>query len=81
MMEKNVKKVAQYLKNGEFLVRFEEGLGLFAYYQDELNRILEEGIRIRDRLQSIELELKSVFGDVFPDVVLSRMTEYVFARD
>lgn len=79
-MSKNIKKLAKLTKNSNFVKEFEENLSLF-YYKDDLQKILNEAIELRDRLNIVYSRLEFVFGDYFPDVVIRKLSENLCLED
>lgn len=49
-MSKKIKKLANLAKNTDFVSRFEESLVLFSEYENELRKIWQEVVQVRDRL-------------------------------
>lgn len=78
---KNVKKIALLTKNNEYVLNFEKNLDRFFYYQSDLGRILEEAIQVRNELSTVESRLVSIFGDIFPDIVIRNLQNYLSVAD
>lgn len=78
---KNLKKLAHLFKNEKIVTMFEENLDRFLYYKDDLQRIFDEAIQLRDELIDTETRLYSIFGDHLPDIVIRKLTNDLKVED
>lgn len=81
MMSKKIKKLASLMKNKEFVSKFEDNLTEFSFYIDDLQRILNEAVEVRDRLQIVESKLNYIFEDFFPDIVINKLADNLTLED
>lgn len=56
-MSKQIKKLADIVKNDEFVSKFKENLDMFNYFKDDLQKILSRAILVRDELDSVQSRL------------------------
>lgn len=70
----NFRKLANLTNNEEFVKKFEEGLSSFANYKDDLQKIFNEAIQARDEALEVFSRLCSLLGDLFPKLVLRKLT-------
>lgn len=80
-MSENIKKLANLTKNEEFVEMFEKNLSNFSYYKNDLKNVYNEAIQLRNKLLSINLRLRSVFYDLFPDIVIRKLTNNLSLED
>lgn len=78
---KNVKKLAKLTENEIFLTKFKENLNQFRCYEEDLQTVLEEAVKVRDKTREVYSNLCSVFGKFFPDVVIRKLTDAVIYND
>lgn len=79
-MSKNIKTLANLTKNKNFVRKFHENLS-FHYYRDDLKRIFDEAVEVRDKSIIVRSRLCSVFGELFPDVVISKFANNLSVED
>lgn len=77
----NMRKLAKLTKNEEFVSSFYEKLAGFHFYKDEYETILEEAIRMKNEMLTVDFRLKYIFGDTLPDVVLSVLADNLTLKD
>lgn len=77
----SVKRLAKLAKNPEFVQRFKQRLNEFPYYKKDLRKILEEAVKVRDKLVVVEQRLRCAFGDFLPDVVRRKLAESLAVDD
>lgn len=77
----NVKKIALLTKNEEIVSKFENNLGQFSYYGEDLKEILKEAVQVRDNLDAVYGTINPVFRNIFPDVVLRKLTHILALKD
>lgn len=80
-MKKNIEKLACLTKNKEFVSKFEENLYEFSIYKDDLQRIFDEALQVKDILEAKDLRLCYIFGDIFPDVVRRKLAKNLTIED
>lgn len=80
MMSKNIKNLANLLKNEEFKKAFEKNLS-FSYYKDDLQRIFDEAIKLTEKLVFVYSSLLYIFDDHLPDVVIRKLAENLTPED
>lgn len=80
-LSKNIRKLANLTKNDEFVSSFLEKLSFFSIYKNELQRIFDEALLMRDQMLLIESNLKTIFDNVLPEVVIRRLAEYIKVED
>lgn len=80
-MSINMRKLANLTKNEVLLKKFEKNSQIFPYYINDLRRILNEAIQIRDESILVEAILGSIFGDILPYLVTRKLAEYLTLKD
>lgn len=70
----NIKKLAFLTRNQDFITKFKAHLHKFPNYNTDLLGILEEAIRIKDKLLIVESRLKSVFHNSLPDIIIRNLS-------
>lgn len=80
LVSKKFKKLANLTRNKDFVKHFKDGLS-FPCYNDDLQRILEEAIQMRDQLLTIESRLKFTFGHSCPDIVIRKLANSLTVED
>lgn len=78
---RSVEKLARLTKNEGFSFGLLSSLRDFPCYRNDLIRIFEEAVRLRDRLDAVEARLKCVFGDSLPEAVIWKLTEDLRLED
>ena len=67
----NMRKLALRVNNNKKLLKkFEEDLKGFTIYKDELRRILDNAVLLRQELLYVDNTLKYIFGYYLPDVAI-----------
>lgn len=79
--KKGMKKLSNLTKNEEFVEKFQENLGRFSCYKDELQNIFEGAIKLRNESIIIASRLYSIFGKLLPDTVIEKLTENLTVKD
>lgn len=69
------------MKNDEICKDFENGLIGFRRYKEDLKLIYKNAIKIRDNVTSVELKLKLIFRDIFPQLVLTNLAKFLDQYD
>lgn len=69
----SIKKLASFAKNEELVSKFKENLSKFPYYKSDLQKLLEEALQLRDRLEDVQKNLSSAFDKIFPDIVIRKL--------
>lgn len=80
-MSNNIKKLACLVKNEVFVLSFGAYLGRFPIYQSDLQKIWKEALESRDNFEAVKFRLKSIFDDLFPDLVIRKLTENLSLKD
>lgn len=65
------KKLSILTKNEELVLKFKKNLSRLTYYQNDLQRIWEEAIQLREKPEAAESRLYSIFGEHFPEINIS----------
>lgn len=81
MSKSNVKKLVNLTKNEEFVASFDESLHTFACYGNELRRIFDEAMVIRDRLEIVITRLYDLFCDYLDDIVIRKLADNLTVED
>lgn len=79
-MTGNIKKLANLTRNKEFVRKFKKQLS-FLRYKNDLLRIYQEATELRDNLENVHSRLSSMFGDILPDLVISKVSESLTVED
>lgn len=80
-MSRNLKKLANLTKNKEFVFKFEQGLHKFSDYKDDLRRIFDDAIQVRDKSITVISRLKDLFKDLLPEIVIRKLSENLIPED
>lgn len=80
-MSKNIKKLAKLMQNDQFLKKFQEKLPNYVYYMDDLKEIWDEGFMLEGKIVEVYSSLNSVFSQIFPDVVIRKLTDRLAVED
>lgn len=81
MSKNNVKKLAQLTRNNEFIAKFEDNLDEFRGYENDLRKILEKAIQIRDEELMVEFKLKDLFGHYVSSIGIIEIAKYLNSED
>lgn len=81
VLKMSAKKLALLAKNEEFVRKFEENIGDFPYYEDDLRDIFEKAKRLRDESMMVDYSVNYIFGEVFPSVVLKKLAKCLTLDD
>lgn len=77
---RKIKKLANLMKNEDFVTNFQKKLSTF-YYKDDLKRIFYEANQLKDRMLIVDSRLNSIFKDLFPRVVINKLAENLTIED
>lgn len=80
MMSKNLKKLANLVKNEIFLENFEKNLPC-TNYKNDLRKILNAAIKMNDESVVVYSRLGYIFGKVLPDVTVRKLAENLNIQD
>lgn len=81
MSKNSIQKLAKLTKNKELVKSFKESLYMFPKYENELQKIFEEAIQIRNESLIIDSRLKLIFGDFLTDLVIDKLGENLSVED
>lgn len=79
-MSENIKRLAKLTMNEEFVEEFQKGLS-FSYYKDDLQIIFNEAVQHKDIFVTVCTKLKSIFGNLFPDLVIEKLAKNFKVED
>lgn len=79
-MSKNIKQLAKMTENSEFVREFENNL-FFPCYGSDLQWIFKEAIKLRDEKLTVNSRLSSIFGNIFPEIVLNKLVDSLEVED
>lgn len=79
-MSKNIKKLAKLTNNDYFVSEFKKNLS-FSYYENDLRITASEAITTRNKSRIVDSRLNSIFGKIFPEVVLRILANNLTVED
>lgn len=74
-------KLVNLLYNNEFVRAYHKKIDTFSLYQEDLSRIYQDAELLHSKIILIETEFKSVFGDLFPELVVRKIAQHLIAKD
>lgn len=77
----SIDQIAVFTKNEKFVSKFNENLEKFHCYKYELEKIMETAIQIKDRSEETQARINSIFCDILPDVVKTKLAKYLKPED
>lgn len=77
----NFRKLVHLTKNKEFVEKFKSNLKLFFNYKNDLQRIFNEAIRVKNELLIVEARLITIFENFFPVVVIKVLADNLSVKD
>lgn len=80
-MNRNIKKLAVLTKNEEFVAAFEKNLTSFSCYKQDLQRIFQEAIKLRNETVVVYNRLHSVLKNLFPKIVVKKLADNLIIQD
>lgn len=80
-MGKKLKKLSKLTKNEEFMENYADKLPSLSYYKEDLQKIMDKAVALKDDDEIVEARLKSAFKDIFPDTVIRTLTEQLEPKD
>lgn len=76
-----IKKLANLAKNEELVSKFETYLQKLLYYKNDLKKIWDEAIRVKEEYEIIMIKLNSVFGHYLPYLVINKLAANLTLED
>lgn len=80
-MSGNIKKLANLVKNEEFVSEFYTNLSEYDYYDYNLECNIEEALKVKNEMMVVDAKLKHIFSDVLPNLVIQKLAEFLTAKD
>lgn len=77
----NMKKLANLMKNEEFVTKYEENASDFSYFIEDLVKIFYEAIQLKDESLIVESVLYPILKDTFPDTVIRKLIDNLTTDD
>lgn len=77
----DTKKLANLLKNTDFVSTFKDNLSTLSFFKNDLQDIFEEAVQIKKSLEIVEERLFDIFGDYLPRVVIRILGKSLTTED
>lgn len=77
----STRKLANFSKNQDLVLKFQENLNRFFYYKRDLQLIWNKAIHKRDEIINVERKLYSTFKDFFPDIIIRKICKNLNSKD
>lgn len=74
-MSTGIKKLALLTKNEDIVSKFEADLNRFSCFEEDLRKVWEEAVQIREKFEAVIDRLSYVFGNLFPEIVIRKLAE------
>lgn len=75
LKKKCLKKILNLLNDEELLIKFQQQCKTLLYYDDDLHKIFDEAVQLKEEFESVYSKIKSVFKNFLPDLVLRKLAE------
>lgn len=80
-MSKNMSKLVPLTMNEDFVIKFRENLNKFTFYRNDLHRIFEEAVKLKNEALLVYSRLSCVFDKFLPEVVLKKLAKNLTVKD
>lgn len=81
LLKMPLKKLSHFTKNDELATRFKANIPKFLSYKNDLEEIWKEAVQIRNDAEEVYFRLRSLFGDLFPDLILRKIGDHFNLKD